>query len=474
MRTALYVRVSTLEQAESGYSIAEQTDRLKKFCDAKEWTVVKTYTDPGYSGANIDRPALKELIKDVMSGIIDIVLVYKLDRLSRSQKDTLFLIEDIFLKNKVEFVSMSENFDTSTPFGKAMIGILSVFAQLEREQIKERMAMGNIGRAKEGYWRGGAGVPIGYDFKNGELVINEYEAMQVREIFDLFLKGNTFCGIREIMSQKYTNKYSGWNNAHTVAKIITNPTYIGKLRYKGKIYEGRHQPIIDEETFRQAQARYAEIQKNLSPQQKSPYKGKHLLSGLLFCGNCGARYFVHTCVSKKYGTYQYYLCYSRDGNREMKKKNGCKNPIYKLDDLNNIIIDEILKLSTDKAAIEKIYNENKPATDDKLKILYNRIKEIDKQISKLMDLYQLDKMPIKELSARIEVLQEEKEKIEEEIKSISSSKPELTTDKAYEILSNASNVFKYGTMDEQKLFVNILIKKIIIYENEIKIFWKFY
>ena len=153
-RVFLYVRVSTQEQARDGYSIDEQIERLKDYAKAMGWIVVKIYTDGGYSGSNIDRPALQSMIKDVLAGKGDSVVVYKLDRLSRSQKDTLELIEDYFLANKVDFVSMTENFDTATPFGRAIIGILSVFAQLEREQIKERMSMGREGRAKEGKFHG--------------------------------------------------------------------------------------------------------------------------------------------------------------------------------------------------------------------------------------------------------------------------------------------------------------------------------
>lgn len=138
MKVAIYVRVSTLEQAESGYSIEEQVDKLTKYCDIKNWEIHKVYKDGGFSGSSIDRPAISKLITDANRHKFDAVLVYKLDRLSRSQKDTLYLIEDIFTKNKISFVSLNENFDTSTPFGKASIGILAVFAQLEREKIKER------------------------------------------------------------------------------------------------------------------------------------------------------------------------------------------------------------------------------------------------------------------------------------------------------------------------------------------------
>ena len=149
-KVAIYVRVSTTNQAEEGYSIDEQKDKLKSYCQIKDWNVYKVYTDGGFSGSNTERPALEKLIKDAKNKKFDTVLVYKLDRLSRSQKDTLYLIEEVFIKNGIEFLSLQENFDTSTPFGKAMIGLLAVFAQLEREQIKERMQLGKLGRAKSG------------------------------------------------------------------------------------------------------------------------------------------------------------------------------------------------------------------------------------------------------------------------------------------------------------------------------------
>ena len=147
-QVAIYIRVSTQEQAQEGYSVEQQTERLTAYCKAKDWPIVDIYIDPGFSGANIQRPALQRLFSDIKAGKVDCVLVYKLDRLSRSQKDTLYMIEDVFLAKSVDFVSMQENFDTSTPFGRAMIGILSVFAQLEREQIKERMSMGRMGEPR--------------------------------------------------------------------------------------------------------------------------------------------------------------------------------------------------------------------------------------------------------------------------------------------------------------------------------------
>lgn len=473
MNVGIYIRVSTLEQAEGGYSISEQTDRLKLFCEAKGWTVANVYTDPGYTGSNTDRPALSRLIDDVKNNRLEMVLVYKLDRLSRSQKDTLYLIEDVFLKNKVEFVSMNENFDTTTPFGRAMIGILSVFAQLEREQIKERMAMGHIGRAKNGYWRGGSGAPIGYDFIDGKLIINEYEAMQVREIFELYLQGNPMHKINNIMHEKYTNRYSGWKHPATIGTILKNVTYIGELRYKGEVYPGAHDPIIDLETFEAVQTRIKEIQPTLTRSQKTPYMGMHMLSGILFCGNCGARYFTLNKKKKDCRTYYYYKCYSRDGNSDMKKMDGCKNPIYAKDILNQIVIDEILKLALEPTLIDDLSNINKSMPDNKMEILNKRISEITKQINKLMDLYQYDTFSLNEISARMDPLKKERDSLEQELEVLSSVSPLISVEKAKEIVSSAEQIFSSGDEQRMKVYVNSLINKVIIYTDKLEIHWKF-
>lgn len=138
----LYIRVSTTEQAMEGYSVGEQENRLRRFCEALGYQIHKVIIDPGYSGASLNRPGIKEVIHDVQDHLVNKVIVWKLDRLSRSQKDMLIMLEDIFLANNCDFVSMLESFDTSTAFGRAIVGILAAFAQLERENIKERTTTG--------------------------------------------------------------------------------------------------------------------------------------------------------------------------------------------------------------------------------------------------------------------------------------------------------------------------------------------
>lgn len=150
-KAALYIRVSTDAQYEEGYSVEAQKLKLEQYCALHDIVNYEFYIDGGWSGSNIDRPEMKRMIEEIIARKIGAVIVYKLDRLSRSQKDTIILLEEVFNPNDCNFISLNENFDTTTPYGKAMIGILSVFAQLERENIKERTRMGMQERVKSGY-----------------------------------------------------------------------------------------------------------------------------------------------------------------------------------------------------------------------------------------------------------------------------------------------------------------------------------
>ena len=488
MKIGLYVRVSTDIQVD-GYSIDEQLERLRMFCEAHGWTIYKEYVDPGFTGSNIDRPAMLKMLKDIREKKFDTVLVYKLDRLSRSQKDTLYLIEEEFLPNGVDFISMCENFDTSTPFGKAMIGILSVFAQLEREQIKERMAMGHIGRAKSGYWRGGSNPPIGYDFIDGRLEVNNYEALQIRKIFSLFLSGESMHGIAKYMNENYTNKYSNYKHHCLISTILRNELYIGKIKYKGETYDGVHEPIIDEDTFNQAQLRYAEISSNDDHHYRSPFKGKHLLTGLIFCGTCKARYFTWTSRAskkdesgkqKKLGEkYAYYKCYSRDKNSKMKTVDFCDNPTYKVELLDNIVMEEIKKLKWDPGYLESlIQTPDEDSSVEEIKTLSDKLKECTTKIDKLMDLYTLGTIPIADIGDRVQKLYEEKEKLEEQIELIKENSKEpdvLSFAETRKILDAFEDNLDELPLSRKRELVQSLIRRIEI-EHErfsFNIYWKF-
>ena len=154
MRVALYPRVSGIEQAQEGYSIGEQIERMTKYCEAKGWTIYKIYTDAGFSGANMDRPGLQGIMKDCEKDVFDMVLVYKLDRLSRKQKDVLYLVEDVFDKHGIFFSSMTENFDTSTPQGRLMLTIIAAINSFERENLLERQREGIAIAKSQGKYKG--------------------------------------------------------------------------------------------------------------------------------------------------------------------------------------------------------------------------------------------------------------------------------------------------------------------------------
>ena len=482
MLVGIYTRVSTQEQANEGYSLGEQADRLKSYAKAKDWTVANVYEDGGFSGGNTNRPALQKLINDVKRKKVDAVLVYKLDRLSRSQKDTLNLIEDIFIKNGVEFISMSENFDTSTPFGRAMIGILSVFAQLEREQIKERMQLGAVARAKDGYFHGGGFIPIGYDYANNELTINDYEAMQVREVYDLFLAGKSICGIRKIMAKKYTNKYGNWASDSTVKSCLTTPLYYGKIVYAGKVYDGRHEPIVSEELFNQVQERFKQLTIE-NPKRKTAFKPTTLLGGLIWCQTCGARYHTHHIdgrkhlkESKGHKGWDYYTCYSRHRpSSKMARAKSCDSKNWRVDIANQLVIDEILKLQYDEEYIKSIMGSKKePSLNTKKATLEARVEEINKQLDKIMDLYQLGNIPLDSIAKRIEDLTIERDKLEAELLNINDIKEDkkISLTGVKDIVKNAKTILDSDDMEAKRNLVSSLIDRIELGDN-IKIYWSF-
>lgn len=464
MRVGLYPRVSGHEQ-EDNYSIPEQIERMKKYCDAKDWMVYKIYTDSVYSGSNMDRPGLQDMIKDCEAGKLDMVLVYKLDRLSRSQKDTLYLIEDVFEKNGVGFTSMTENFDTSSPFGKAILGVLAVFSQFEHSKIRERTMIGKDARAQEGKWHGSKWVPIGYEYIDGKLVPNEYDAMQVNEIADLFLNGTPLRTIATIMTEKgYRHKYGEWD-AKTIRRVLSNPTNIGMIKNRDKYYEGEHEPIIDRKTFEEIEKLMGERRKQFGTTK--PHQS--LLGGILFCKNCGGRY-----ARQNMNGLFYYSCYSRSKKmKKMIKDPTCKNKNYRMEVLEAFILDEIRALAMDPDRIAQV-RENRPVTDstEKIKSITSEIAKIDTQISKMMDLYALGTIDLDAISDRVATLNTTKTALKKELDSLQVvDKKDIMPDE--QIRSVAALMNDELPLEDRRDIVQTLIRFIEIDEENVLIHWRF-
>lgn len=383
-KVAIYIRVSTARQDQEGYSIPLQKERLIAYCKAKGWVVAGVFVDPGHSGSSLDRPGITQLIDGVNAGRFDVVLVYKLDRLSRSQKDTLYLIEDVFMSSGVDFVSMQESFDTTTIYGRAMVGILSVFAQMERETITERTLMGRAGRAEEGLWHGGGTDPIGYDYIDGALVINPLEAEQVREVYALYAAGHSVTEITRRMAG-FKTKHGGWSHTSTVGNVLDNPLYAGTVHFDGVSKKGRHIPIVDREIDRRVKARRERLSRVETSEDSA-----HLLTGIIYCASCGARYFPH---KRPNGTIVY-SCHSRaKKNKKMVKDPNCKAPHIPEEKLDAMVEAEVLRLAADPAQVDEIAKKRAADEDDSLAGgAAEEVQRLDAEIGRLMDALQHDQL----------------------------------------------------------------------------------
>lgn len=479
MRVALYLRVSTQEQATEGWSIGEQDERLRSYCKAMLWDVYKVYVDPGYSGGNINRPGLQDLIKDVKSGIIDKVVVYKLDRLSRSQYDTLYLIEKVFLANNTDFVSMTESFSTDSSLGRAMIGFLAVFAQLEKDKINERMSMGKEARAKDGKWHGGGTEPIGYDFDSAtdELVINDYEQIQLRELRELFLKGTPLRRIEKIFKDKgYTHKHGTWT-PKTMRRVLRSKIYIGMIKYNDQWFPGRHEPTLDIETHEdiiKLLDNRAEQFKRFNFRSGTPTT---YLGGLLYCKHCGAKYAKDSQRQRNNKPSRLiYACYSR--NKKMKsmiKDPTCKNKNWTIDELDQLVINEIKKLAADSSMIDDIRTDHQTNSDstNKVAVIKKEIAKLNEQISRFMDLYGIGKFTIDQVSSKVDPLNEQKRKLEKELESLNVDTHELTKEETMRIVESFDDILSRNDFNEIRLTIESLIYYIELDHDDITIHWKF-
>lgn len=475
-KVAIYIRVSTTSQAEEGYSIEEQKDKLSSYCNIKDWSIYNIYTDGGFSGSNTERPALEKLIKDAKKKKFDTVLVYKLDRLSRSQKDTLYLIEDIFLENNIDFVSLLENFDTSTPFGKAMVGILSVFAQLEREQIKERMQLGKLGRAKSGKSMMWAKTSYGYDYhkETGALTINPVQSLAIKFIFEQYLAGRSITKLRDDLNEKYP-KDIDWNY-RAVRLILANPVYCGYNQYKGQVFPGNHEPIITEEDFNKTQEEL-KIRQHTAAEKFNPrpFQAKYMLSGIAQCGYCGAPLTIIMGMIRKDGTrFIKYECKQRHprktkGVTVYNNNEKCNSGAYQKEEVEEYVLKEISKLQNDTSYLDEIFSTRETESIDR-DSYQKQIDELTKKLSRLNDLYIDDRITLEELQRRSAEFTLMRATLEAELENDQALKQQERKDDMREIL-NREDVLNMD-YEGQKVVVRALINKVQVTSEEIVIKWK--
>ncbi len=449
MKAALYSRVSTDMQAE-GYSIDAQKELLVSYCKIKQIDSYSFYTDAGYSGSNMNRPGLERLKNDCREKKVDVVIVYKLDRLSRSQKDTLYLIEEIFIPNNVDFISISENFDTATPFGKAMIGILSVFAQLERETIRERTRMGMKERVKAGYFPGGGKLPYGYDYdKNKGILVPNDRAGDVKKMYEMYIDGYSTGRIAEKFGIKYDSM---------IKNILKSKVNCGILEYNGTEYDGLHEPIVDKKTYETAM--------DIMNRKSSRYvrTSENLLTGIIYCGVCGAkmRYQKWGNNGKKI------CCYSQQSDKAyMIKDKNCDNKKNFADEIERLVVGELFKMSLDP---DRIISQNELSGNSEQERLKKRIEENDKKISNLLN-FIAKGIAVEETEAKISALSDENIALKEKLTHSAKIKTNLRNFR--EKITGLSDV--WNDLDDQKrrAIILSLIDRIVITYDDIDVYYTF-
>lgn len=365
-RVAIYTRKSTSKGLEDDdNSLQFQREACTDFIRSKKahgWQVFSEhYDDGGFTGANTDRPALQKLLLDAKAGKFNAIAVYKVDRISRSVRDLVTLVEE-FQSLDIEFVSVSQSFDTSNPIGRLILNILASFGQFERETIAERIRdkLGAVRR--KGKYAGGA-PPLGYDVcsKERKLVVNEEEAELVRDIFQCFKETQSLQAVLDFLHSRgnhtkrwvtKSGKVMGGKaiNRGYLKRVLGNLHYLGKVPFEGEVFDGEHEAILDEDLFEEAQR----ILKKGSPVKRATSKNERfiLLRGLIYCQACDEP-MTYTYTVKKETRYFYYVCnkHARFNQCSSKRKQIATHRI------ETDVIGEIRAISQDSEVIAEITSQ---------------------------------------------------------------------------------------------------------------------
>ena len=401
-KVAIYARVSTVEQAEEGYSIDEQERLLREYCDKHNLEVYKAYSDRGISGKDIKhRPELKQMLKDSEENKFDMVLVWKINRLSRKLADVLKMVE-LFEKNNVTFKSYSEPFETNTPAGKMQFQMMALIGEFERGTIAQNVKMGMLARARDGKWCGNR--VLGYDIaqvegslnkkrKETKLIINEKEAESVRLIFDEYNNGKGYKAITSKLNKLgYKTKKGNNFSVGSIRDILTNPVYIGKVRYNVRqdwsekrrrninpnpiIVDGIHEPIINIELWDKVQ----KIMESKKGKPKRIYDGEYPLTGILKCPVCGAGMVIMRTTNKLADGTKRRLTYYACGNWKNKGTAVCNSNSIRVDKANEYVFGKIAELLYNERMVKTIVDNINKTRRNNIAPSKNKLERLNKEL----------------------------------------------------------------------------------------------
>lgn len=521
---AIYCRQSI--EKEDSCSLDMQEHRCRALAQSMGWDV-EVYKDPGKSGKNLDRPQFQRMMKDIKDGKIHTVIVYKLDRISRNLKDFFTLMEE-FKEIGVGFRSISENFDTTTTIGRAVVGILAVFAQFERETLAERVRDNMYDRARMGMWNGGP-VPMG--FKVVKKVVNgktisvlehvEEDIKLVRDIFKKYLLPNMSAGritkdFNDSGIRTPKNRY--WND-NLVKRTLTNPIYCaadmdayeyfsnlgveiaspkedfngtrGLMVYNRRkpagntskerdvkewiLAVGHHPPVVSGKDFVAVQKKI-EARAWTPPRSNTGHRG--LLATLVKCGKCGLSMTTsYTKKRKKDGSYTYYTYYKCTGRR----RHICEGQNIRADVLNSIVIETINKIVDDpefrRKQIETAKSELKDSTDElrkEIQRVKKALENYEQEEHNLITALGRGTIKIELIERRLAEIEKEKETLQEKLLKMEMELQEkglreINIDVLVSNLERFKESFEKLTLDEKRALLQSLIYKIVVDDDRVAI-----
>jgi site-specific DNA recombinase len=379
VRVAIYCRVSDDDRLGQEFnSLDAQRESIEAYVRSQRgsgWAALPDrFDDGGFTGANTERPAFKRLMAAIEAGGVDVVAVYKIDRLSRSLVDFVKVMETFDHKG-VRFVSVTQAFDTSTSMGRLVLNILMSFAEFERQVISERTRDKLAATKRKGFWCGGRPV-LGYDAIDKKLVVNQAEAERVREIMQLFLDfGSLVATLEELERRGWKNKAGGIYNKDTLRRLLTNPLYLGKVSYLDEIHDGVHDRIIDQELWDSVQH---QLQHPPREHRGGTNKWGALLTGISRCGTCGAA-LSHHFSKRGNRCYSYYVC-------QTQQKQGaarCPGSRVSTTELEEYVVERIRDIGRDPALVSEATKAARKELDAKKPQYIAELRCIEQEAKKL-------------------------------------------------------------------------------------------
>ena len=477
-RCAIYTRKSTEEGLQQEFnSLDAQREAAEAYITSQRgegWQVsTEHFDDGGYTGGNMDRPALQRLLAAVESRSVDCVVVYKVDRLSRSLMDFARIIE-VFDQHAVSFVSVTQQFNTTSSIGRLTLNILLSFAQFEREIISERTRDKMSAARRKGKWIGGHPV-LGYDIdpKGGRLIVNSEEAKTVRTIFDLYLELGSLLPVlqeaerRGLVTKRWTTEDGKVRGGQRISKgtlhgILTNAIYTGMVEHKGSLYAGEHERIIEQITW----DRVHETLRRNNADKGASLKNKYgaLLRGLLFCVPCGTP-MVHTYTVRNSKRYRYYVCY----NAQQKGWKNCQTKSVPAQAIETAVLDSIRRLGRDPKLADAVAAEaleqlaqRRRAIDQESESQRKRLRQLNQDLAKEAADTSVDSGARFE---RMATLQREIESTERRMVELTAERSDLdrdhlNADDVRRTLAEFDAIWTTMTTKEQEQMIHLLVAKV--------------